>query len=331
MNMLITGGTGSLGKALIANLLELPSFQRICIYSRDEHKQDQVRKLFKDNPKLRFFIGDVRDKDRLSLALKGDIQIVVHAAALKIVPTAEYNPFEAIKTNILGAQNLISACLDMPMALYNPGFPKVLAISTDKAVNPINLYGATKLCSEKLFISANNITGYNGPRFSVCRYGNVANSNGSVIPLFKEQLERKENLTITHDQMTRFWITLGEAVQLVFSSLDLMAGGETFIPKMRAFNVKQLATLMMRQAGYAPENNWPKVIGIRPGEKLHEIIMTREELQKSEYNSQRQLFIIRDKKTDYDPIMPDTSDVTSNLEQLAMSDDELAKKLGALT
>jgi len=328
VNILITGGTGSLGKALIAKLIGLPTFERICIYSRDEQKQDQVRKLFNDNPKLRFFIGDVRDKERLALAVRSGIQIIIHAAALKIVPTAEYNPFEAIKTNVLGVQNLIDCCVANG---DSPGWPKVLGISTDKAVNPINLYGATKLCAEKLFISANNIMGYNGPRFSVCRYGNVANSNGSVIPLFKEQLKKNEQLTITHDQMTRFWITLDEAIQLVFSSLDLMmGGGETFVPKMKSFNVKQLAMLMMQQAKYDMERTWVRVIGIRPGEKLHEIIMTREELQKADYIQEKNLFVIRDKKIDYDPILPNTSDITSNLEQLLMSDEELSKKIGAL-
>lgn len=334
MNILITGGTGSLGKALIAKLIDLPSFERICIYSRDEHKQDQVRKLFNNSPKLRFFIGDIRDKDRLSLAVRSDIQVIIHAAAMKIVPTAEYNPFEAIKTNILGAQNLVDCCIQCG---GTAGYPKVLAISTDKSVNPINLYGATKLCAEKLFISANNIMGYSGPRFSVCRYGNVANSNGSVIPLFKEQLAKNEQLTITHDQMTRFWITLEEAVQLIFNSLDVMVGGEIFIPKMRTFNVKQLAMLMMQQANYDMEHTWTRVIGIRPGEKLHEIIMTREELKKSDYNEQRKMFIIRDNKASYDPITPDTLDITSitpdtlditsNLEGLVMSDEELSNKL----
>jgi UDP-N-acetylglucosamine 4,6-dehydratase/5-epimerase len=275
-----------------------------------------------DDPRLRMFRGDVRDEDRLKYAMT-NVQLVIHAAALKVVPSIEYNPLEAIKTNINGAQNVINSAIANTHAGV---WPKVMAISTDKAVQPINLYGATKLCAEKLLLDANNMQGDSGPRFSICRYGNVSGSNGSVIPLFKKQIEAKENLTITHDQMTRFWITLDEACTLVFNGLDAMHGGEIFIPKMRAYNIKQLAMLMMKQAGYPSENQWCKVIGIRPGEKLHEIIMTREELQKSAYIQERQMFVYTNQGV-YDPDMGLTEDITSNLPPLLMSDEELSLKL----
>lgn len=321
MRILITGGTGSLGQALVGRLLKSNSFENICIYSRDEHKQDRMRKELNNDPRLRFFIGDVRDLERLKLAM-WNCQLVIHAAALKVVPAAEYNPFEFIKTNVLGSQNVVDA------AIHNSttGWPKVVFVSTDKAVNPINLYGATKLCSEKIALAANNIKGYSGPRFSVVRYGNVTGSNGSVIPLFKQQIENKENLTVTHPDMTRFWITLDEACTLVFNALDMMHGGEIFIPKMRAYNVKQLALLMMKQAGYLDENQWVSVVGIRPGEKVHEIIMTREELQKSSYHREKQLFVYRNEGV-YDPDMPDTMDILSSDPMLAMSNEELSEKL----
>ncbi len=272
MNILITGGTGSLGNALVSAIIDSASFDRICIYSRDEHKQELMKVKFKNNPKLRFFIGDVRDKDRLTLACK-NIQLIVHAAAMKVVPTAEYNPFEALKTNVIGAQNLIEAAI----ANANGPGPKVLALSTDKAVHPINLYGATKLCAEKLFLDANNIMGLNGPRFSIARYGNVANSNGSVIPIFRAQIARGEQVTLTSDEMTRFWLTLNEAVNLVKIALDNMQGKEIFVPEMPSFTVKDLAIGMMKE--YQLEKRWYKVIGIRPGEKLHEEIITKEERQ----------------------------------------------------
>ena len=292
MNILITGGTGSLGKAVVSKLLKLNTFQRICIYSRDEHKQEQVRAQFNDDERLRFFIGDVRDKDRLKLALE-NIHYVIHAAALKVVPTAEYNPFEAVKTNILGSQNLID-CITNRDSFVMGKYPKVIAVSTDKAVHPINLYGATKLCAEKLFIAANNIKGMNGPRFSVARYGNVANSNGSVIPLFQRQVADKTQLTITDDRMSRFWITLDEASDFVLRCLNAMYGGEIFVPQMPAFKIKDLALGMMQAAGYAPENQWCKVIGIRPGEKLYEEIITEEETSKIKYLKNQKVYIITD-------------------------------------
>lgn len=321
MNILITGGTGSLGNALVSDIISNPSFERICIYSRDEHKQEIMRAKFKNNPKLRFFIGDIRDKDRLTLACK-NIQLIVHAAALKIVPTAEYNPFEALKTNVLGAQNLIEAAIANVQGIY----PKVLAISTDKAVHPINLYGATKLCAEKLFINANNIMGEYGPKFSVARYGNVSNSNGSVIPLFKYQLSLGEQLTITHDQMTRFWITLEEAVELIKYSINNMHGREIFVPKMPAFNIKDLAMSMM--SDYPPEKQWVKVIGIRPGEKLHEEIITAQEMEQTEITPEG-YYVINSPRLEIDAILAKGEALTSD-QVHRMNQEELKTKIGAL-
>lgn len=296
LSILITGGTGSLGRAIIEKLLPLNTFSRICIYSRDEHKQEQVREQFNNDPRLRFFIGDVRDKERLHLSLLG-ITHVIHAAALKIVPTAEYNPFEAIKTNILGAQNLVECLVNNATGFMHTYQTRVIAASTDKAVHPINLYGATKLCAEKLFIAANNINKQTGPRFSVARYGNVANSNGSVIPLFQRQLASATQLTITDDRMSRFWITLDEASQFVLICLQSMYGGEIFVPEMPAFRVKDLALTMMRDAGYAPEKQWCRVIGIRPGEKLYEEIITEEESSKVFHLPEHKVYIITDHET----------------------------------
>ncbi len=323
MNILITGGTGSLGNAIVESIIDNPTFERICIYSRDEHKQEVMAKKF-NSSKLRFFIGDVRDKERLTTACAGQ-HIIIHAAALKVVPTIEYNPFEAIKTNVLGAQNLIQAAIDNSYGT----FPKVLAISTDKAVHPINLYGATKLCAEKLFIDANNIKGAFGPRFSVARYGNVANSNGSVIPLFKKQLANKEQLTITHDQMTRFWITLEEAVGLVKFAIDNMHGRETFIPKMPSFNIKDLAVSMMEDV-YAPEKCWTRVIGVRPGEKLHEEIITKEEMEKTVLTPEG-YYVINSPRLKINPVLDEGHAITSDSELVYhLNKDEIKKLIGAL-
>ncbi len=255
--ILITGGTGSFGKAFVRNLINGPSQpKKIIIYSRDELKQFEMAQEFPESkyPFMRYFIGDVRDKQRLSFAFE-DVNIVVHAAALKQVPAAEYNPFECIKTNILGAQNVIEAALENNVN-------KICALSTDKAASPINLYGATKLCSDKLFVASNNLKGSRDYSASVVRYGNVMGSRGSVIPFFLNQI--KENrLTITDERMTRFNITLIEGVKMVNWALSNAIGGEIFVPKIPSYNIMDLANAIS-------EDCEKDVIGIRPGEKLHE-------------------------------------------------------------
>lgn len=262
-NILITGGTGSFGQALTNKLLSLEGRTgKIMIYSRDEHKQEKMAREFKSLDKdgrLRFFIGDIRDKERLSLAIS-QATYIVHTAALKIVPAAEYNPFEYIKTNVMGSQNLIDCCLKYD---YLFSMRKIIALSTDKAVNPINLYGATKMCMEKMMLASNNIHGETGPKFSVARYGNVANSNGSVIKVFADQYRRKALLTVTDSRMTRFWIELEEAVDFVLSKLYTMQGGEVFIPDMPSFKVIDLVQAFERSF---------QIVGIREGEKVHEQI-----------------------------------------------------------
>lgn len=260
-SILITGGTGSFGKAFLRKLLaDHSDVRRVVVFSRDELKQFEMAQEFPSTkyPQLRFFIGDVRDRDRLQRALQG-VDTVVHAAALKQVPAAEYNPFECIKTNVLGAQNLIEACLDN-------GVENVVALSTDKAAAPINLYGATKLCSDKLFVSANNIKGDKDIRFSVVRYGNVMGSRGSVIPFFLKQRETGV-LPITDQRMTRFNISLEQGVNMVFWALDKALGGEIFVPKLPSYRIQDLAEAIAPNAEL-------KVVGIRPGEKLHEEMIT---------------------------------------------------------
>ena len=256
-NILITGGTGSFGQSLTKTLLERYKPRRIVIFSRDELKQYEMSQVY-DHSCMRYFIGDVRDPDRLIQAMRG-IDYVIHAAALKQVPAAEYNPMECIKTNIYGAENVIRAGI-------NQNVKKVIALSTDKAANPINLYGASKLASDKLFVAANNMVGTSETRFSVVRYGNVVGSRGSVVPLFKQLVdEGAEHLPITHEEMTRFWITLQQGVDFVLKDFERMQGGEIFIPKLPSVRIVDLAE------AYAP--NLPlKIIGIRPGEKLNEIM-----------------------------------------------------------
>jgi len=260
-SILITGGTGSFGKAFVKEVLSrYPRIKRLVVYSRDELKQFEMQQEFnaKDFPGIRYFIGDVRDERRLESALEG-IDTVVHAAALKQVPAAEYNPFEFIKTNVIGAQNLIDASL-------RGNVKRVVALSTDKAAAPINLYGATKLCSDKLFISANNIRGSHDVRFSVVRYGNVMGSRGSVIPFFLEQ--RKTGvLPITSPDMTRFNITLKQGVEMVLFALDEAIGGEVFVPKLPSYRILDVAEAI------GPECE-KKIIGVRPGEKIHEEMVT---------------------------------------------------------
>jgi len=262
--ILVTGGTGSFGKCFTKYVLEHYNPKKIIIYSRDEFKQYIMANDFaKYKEKLRFFIGDVRDKDRLMRAFEG-VDYVIHAAAMKQVPTCEYNPNEAIKTNIVGAQNIIDAALDR-------GVKKVVALSTDKAVNPVNLYGGTKLVSDKLFIAANAYAGNKDISFSIVRYGNVAGSRGSIIPLFAKLIAQgKKELPITDYRMTRFWISLEQGVELVIKALEEAKGGETFISKIPSFKITDLAKAML------PDCEMPE-IGIREGEKLHEIMVTVED------------------------------------------------------
>jgi UDP-N-acetylglucosamine 4,6-dehydratase/5-epimerase len=261
-SVLITGGTGSFGRAFVRRLLERDQPARVVVFSRDELKQFEMEQELKD-PCLRFFIGDVRDADRLNRAMSG-VHYVVHAAALKHVPIAEYNPMECIKTNVHGAQNVIDA------ALAN-GVRKVIALSTDKAANPVNLYGASKLLSDKLFIAANNIAGRHPTRFSVVRYGNVVGSRGSVVPFFRKLLaEKAADLPITDERMTRFWITLPQGVQFVQRSFERMYGGEIFVPKIPSADIITLAEAI---APGVPR----RIVGIRPGEKLHEVMCPRDD------------------------------------------------------
>jgi len=260
-SILITGGTGSFGKKFIEIILREYNPKRVVIFSRDELKQHEMRISGFDHDSLRYFIGDVRDVDRLRRAMNG-IDIVVHAAALKQVPACEYNPIEAIMTNIVGARNVIDAALDT-------GVKKVFALSTDKAVNPINLYGATKLCAEKLFVQANSYSGMQSCRFSCARYGNVVGSRGSVIPVFLEQ-RRTGRVTVTDPRMTRFWLTLEQGVRFVIRCIEHMHGGEVFIPKIPSMNIMDLVQAI------APDCK-VDYIGIRPGEKLHEVLLSEDE------------------------------------------------------
>ena len=264
--ILVTGGTGSFGKKFIEIVLnKFPDIEKIIVFSRDEFKQFQMSNLpqFQDNKKLRFFIGDVRDRDRLYRAFQ-NVDIVIHAAALKQVPSCEYNPFEAIKTNVIGAQNIIDAAIDRKVK-------KVVALSTDKACAPVNLYGATKLCSDKLFVAGNVYSGVSDTRFSVVRYGNVAGSRGSVIPYFKDLISSGvKELPITDLRMTRFWLKLEDAVDMVLMSLDIMKGGELFVKKIPSMKITELAKAI------APTLTFNSV-GIRPGEKIHEVMITQED------------------------------------------------------
>ncbi len=259
--VLVTGGTGSFGQKFIRILLDEYRPKKVIVFSRDELKQHEMRLAGFHDSSLRYFIGDVRDAARLKRAMHG-VDVVVHAAALKQVPACEYNPIEAILTNIDGARNVIDAALDC-------GVERVLALSTDKAVNPINLYGATKLCSEKLFVQSNSYSGSDGARFSCVRYGNVVGSRGSVVPLFIEQ-RRTGKVTVTDARMTRFWITLEQGVRFVIRCIERMQGGEVFVPKIPSMNMLDLAKSL------APDCEI-NLIGIRPGEKLHEVLVSEDE------------------------------------------------------
>ncbi|HEY4078888.1 MAG TPA: UDP-N-acetylglucosamine 4,6-dehydratase (inverting) [Rhizomicrobium sp.] len=259
--VLVTGGTGSFGKHFIKTVIANYKPRRLIVFSRDELKQFEMQQEFPQTqyPFMRYFIGDVRDKDRLELALNG-VDFVVHAAAMKQVTTAEYNPFECIRTNVFGAENVVSASLRC-------GVKRVVALSTDKAANPINLYGASKLASDKIFVAANNLAGADGTRFSVVRYGNVFGSRGSVVPFFNKLVaDGVESLPITDTRMTRFWITLTQGVNFVLSSMEMMKGGEIYVPKIPSSTIPQLATLVS-------PNHKQHVVGIRPGEKLHETMI----------------------------------------------------------
>ena len=265
-SVLITGGTGSLGKSLVHYLLTETKARRIAVFSRDELKQHDLRIYFKDDPRLRWFLGDIRDLDRLKRAFHG-VDFVIHAAALKQVDTGEYNPMEFIKTNVLGSQNVIDASIDA-------GVKRVVALSTDKASSPINLYGATKLTADKLFVAANNYSYTYGTTFSVVRYGNVMGSRGSVIPFFKNLAAQGKPLPITDLRMTRFWISIEDAVKFVIDSLEMMTGGELYVPRIPSMKIIDLAHAVSTESIL-------EEIGMRPGEKLHEEMISADDSRRT--------------------------------------------------
>jgi len=265
-SILITGGTGTLGKSLVASLLKESNIRRIAIFSRDELKQHDLRIHFKNDPRLRWFLGDIRDLERLKRTLHG-VDFVIHAAALKQVDTGEYNPMEFIKTNVLGSQNVIDASIDT-------GVKRVVALSTDKASSPINLYGATKLTADKLFVAANNYSYKYGTTFSVVRYGNVMGSRGSVIPLFKDLAEQGKPLPVTDLRMTRFWISVEDAVKFVLDSLEMMTGGELYVPRIPSMKIIDLAHAVSSESKL-------EEIGMRPGEKLHEEMISSDDSRRT--------------------------------------------------
>ena len=261
-SILVTGGTGSFGRKFIRTLLARHKPRRVVVFSRDELKQYEMQQEF-DAPCMRYFLGDVRDRERLVQAVRG-VDYVVHAAALKQVPAAEYNPTECIRTNVSGAENVIHAAIEN-------GVQKVIALSTDKAASPVNLYGATKLLSDKLFVAANNITGNHATRFAVVRYGNVVGSRGSVVPFFRKLIaDGAQDLPITDARMTRFWITLQQGVEFVMAGFERMYGGELFVPKIPSVRIVDLAKAMAPQLPH-------RIVGIRPGEKLHELMISRDD------------------------------------------------------
>lgn len=311
-SVLITGGSGSLGKSLVEHLLKNTSARRIAIYSRDELKQFHLKNYFKDDPRLRWFIGDVRDIDRLKRALHG-VEYVIHTAALKQVDTGEYNPMEFIKTNVLGSQNVIEASIDA-------GVKKVVALSTDKASSPINLYGATKLTADKLFVAANNYSIAYGTAFSVVRYGNVMGSRGSVIPFFRELAKAGKPLPLTDVRMTRFWISLQSAVQFVMDSFDLMDGGELYVPRIPSMKLIDLAEAIAPGAAI-------REIGMRPGEKLHEEMISTDDSRRTLLIGDRYLVMPVVAEWGYTPpkgvLMPEGQAYRSDTNDLWMTKDDI--------
>jgi UDP-N-acetylglucosamine 4,6-dehydratase/5-epimerase len=317
--VLITGGTGSFGKKFIEVMLKEYSAAKLIVFSRDELKQHEMRSAGFDHPSLRYFIGDVRDLSRLRRAMHG-VDIVIHAAALKQVPACEYNPMEAIKTNILGSSNVIEAALDMSVE-------RVLALSTDKAVNPINLYGATKLAAEKLFVQSNAYAGSSNTRFSCVRYGNVVGSRGSVIPIFINQRRQNGKLTITDERMTRFWLTLEQGVRFVITCVEQMCGGEVFVPKIPSTRIIDLARAIAPVAEL-------EVVGIRPGEKLHEVLVNDDESRST--LERENMYVVtptatlwqRDLKYDGQPL-PDGFRYSSDTNPLWLSEEEIREMVTA--
>lgn len=320
---LITGCTGTFGRAFTRYLLRQDDVKKVICYSRDEMKQDQMARDFPDD-RLRFFIGDVRDKDRLTKACKG-VDVIVSAAALKIVPALEYNPDEALETNVRGAaQNVITA------ALNTPSVQQVLYVSSDKSVCPVNAYGVSKAMGERLIVASNAYSGNDGPRMSAVRYGNVAGSRGSVIPLWRGQLSRGETLTLTHTGMTRYWMRIEQAVQFVVDALERMKGGEVFVPELRSFHVEQLARVMLKQAGRTDY----EVTGLRPGEKLHERLIVEDEARRAFYCpafgyvlTREPDTLTRDAKPDDGRLLPEGFGYDSETNELWMSDEDLLKEL----
>ncbi len=318
-SILITGGTGSLGKALVKELLDNSKVRRIAIFSRDELKQHNFRNEIGDDPRLRWFIGDIRDVDRLKRALH-NVDYVIHAAALKQVDTGEYNPMEFIKTNVLGSQNVIDASIET-------GVKKVVALSTDKASSPINLYGATKLTADKLFVAANNYSHSYGTTFSVVRYGNVMGSRGSVIPFWKQLADEGRPLPITDLRMTRFWISIDQAVRFVLDSLEMMSGGELYVPRIPSMRISDLAMAV------APQANLDEV-GMRPGEKLHEEMISADDSRRTIILNDR--FVVTPVVAEWGYIpptgesMPEGKAYQSDTNDLWMSQEQIRVFLGEI-
>jgi UDP-N-acetylglucosamine 4,6-dehydratase len=315
-SILITGGTGSFGKAFLSRVLEAHNPARVAIYSRDELKQYEMKQTYGDDLRIRFFIGDIRDRERLQLALHG-VDYVVHAAALKQVDTAEYNPMEYVKTNILGSENVMLASIEA-------GVKKIVALSTDKASSPVNLYGATKLTADKLFVSGNHYSYARGTKFSVVRYGNVMGSRGSVIPFFRNLAEQGEPLPITDARMTRFWITLPQAVEFVIESFEAMDGGELYVPRIPSMKVTDLAEAIAPGAEFVE-------VGIRPGEKLHEEMISPEDARRTIRQADR--YVVGPTLAEWtyaEPLgeqVPDGFSYTSDTNDMWLTVDDIRKML----